>query len=271
MLLTHSDPIRKNNVNITGNLNSTSTLIFAHGFGTDQTAWLPVIEAFKNDHRIILYDNVGAGKALPEAYSPNKYNSLQSYADDLTNICERLNISNAIIVAHSVSAMIAVLTTIGSPQFFKKMILIGASPCYRNDPGYTGGFEQKDLDDLYRAMDTNYFAWVSGFSSMAMANPDRPELAQSFADTLSAIRPDIALAVARVIFQSDCREKLQKLDKETLLIQTKEDIAVPLQVAEYLHRHISNSKLIIVNASGHFPHISASQEIVNAIQHFLIE
>jgi sigma-B regulation protein RsbQ len=263
------DPIVKNNVNIIGNPNASETIIFAHGFGTDQTAWHTVADAFANDYRIILYDNVGAGKSVPEAYSSNRYNNLESYADDLIDICEALNIKDAIMVAHSVSGMISLLASIKSPQIFKKMVLVGASPRYRNDEGYTGGFEQSDLDGLYQTMDTNYFAWVSGFSAVAMANPDRPELAHNFANTLSSIRPDIAQAVARVIFQSDHRADLQKLNKQTLLIQAKEDIAVPLQVAEYLHNHIGNSQMVVVNATGHFPHISAPTEIINSIKVYL--
>ncbi|MCU0517662.1 MAG: hypothetical protein MUC60_12535 [Oscillatoria sp. Prado101] len=38
-----------------------------------------------------------------------------------------------------------------------------------------------------------------------MRNPETPELAVEFARSLAAIRPDIAQAVARVIFQSDHR------------------------------------------------------------------
>lgn len=265
----HPDPVVKNNVNIKGDPYAKETIIFGHGFGTDQTAWHTVADAFKNDYRIILYDNVGGGNALPEAYSPNKYNDLFSYADDLIDICDALDIKDAIMVAHSVSGMISVLASLKKPQCFKKLVLVGASPRYRNDEGYIGGFDQSDLDGLYQAMDTNYFAWVSGFSSMAMANPDRPELALSFANTLSAIRPDIAQAVSRVIFQSDHRSVLADLDKSTLIIQSKEDIAVPLQVAEYLDRNIRNSKMVVVNATGHFPHISAPTEIINAIKEFL--
>ena len=263
------NPIVKNNVNIIGNPNADETIIFAHGFGTDQTAWHAVADAFKNDYRIVLYDNVGAGNAQPEAYSSNRYSDLHSYSNDLLDICKVLNIKDAIMVAHSVSGMIATLTALKVPQYFKKIILVGASPRYRNDEGYTGGFEQSDLDGLYQAMDTNYFAWVSGFSSMAMANADRPELAQSFASSLSAIRPDIAQAVARVIFQSDHLNDVPHLQKPTLIVQSEEDIAVPLEVAQYLHKNIENSTMVVVKATGHFPHISAPTQIIDAIKEFL--
>lgn len=263
------DPIRKNNVSVLGSSNSSSAIIFAHGFGTDQTSWKDVYPHFTDDYKVVLYDNVGGGKSDPAAFSPNRYDNLNSYADDLLAICDTLEISEAIMVGHSVSGMISLLASIKQPERFKKLILVGASARYLNDDGYAGGFSQDDLNGLFQAMANNYYAWVSGFAPAAMANEDNPDLAESFAQTLSAIRPDIAQSVARVIFQSDYRNELHKCSTPTLLIQTQRDIAVTMEAAEYLHNNIPDSELVVVNAEGHFPHISAPQEIVKAIQNYI--
>lgn len=262
---------RKNNINIEGNLDATQTIIFAHGFGTDQTSWSNVKRAFKDDYRLVLYDNVGGGKADPKAFSPIKYNTLNSYADDLITIVKELKLQDAIVVAHSVSSMITLLASIKEPEYFSKVVFIGASPRYLNDENanYMGGFTQPALDSMYETMTTNYYAWVSGFSAAAMGNPDHPELGQSFARTLSEIRPDIALSVAKVIFESDVRKELPKMKKKTLLLQAHEDIAVPAEVAEYLNQNISGSKLAYIDATGHFPHISAPAEVITAIKSFI--
>lgn len=262
---------KKNNVSIEGNLNAPETLIFAHGFGTDQNSWEKVKEAFAADYRLVLYDNIGAGKSDPNAYSPIKYNVLQTYADDLLAIIEDLALKDVKVIAHSVSSMITVIAANKKPQLFSKLVLIGASPRYLNDEsvGYIGGFTQSVLDEMYETMTTNYYAWVSGFSAAAMANPEQPQLGESFARTLGSIRPDMALSVAKVIFESDVRNELALVKIPTLLIQSDADIAVPNEVAEYLHQKIANSKLINVNATGHFPHISAPQEVIKAIKTFV--
>jgi pimeloyl-ACP methyl ester carboxylesterase len=99
-------------------------------------------------------------------------------------------------------------------------------------------------------------------------NADRPELAQEFAANLQAIRPDIALGVAKVIFESDHREELEKLDLPTLVLQSQSDVAVPVEVGGYLARHIRGAKLEMLDATGHFPHWSAPEKVTQAILSF---
>lgn len=219
-------PLKKNNVTVLNPDSKEETMIFAHGFGTDQNAWQQVIKPFEKEHRVVLYDNVGAGNADPSAFSLNRYDTLESYAEDLIDICDALNVKHAIMIGHSVSGMISLLAAIKRPDLFSKMILIGASPRYLNDRDYVGGFDQSSLNSLYQAMENNYYAWVSGFSVAVMDNPERPQLAESFGASLGAIRPDIAQSVARVIFQSDHRDSLSKLDNKVLLLQTRQDMAV---------------------------------------------
>lgn len=255
--------LERNNVKILGS--GDRTLVLAHGFGSDQSAWRYQVAAFAPNFRIVLFDHVGAGKSDFTAYSPKRYSSLYSYAEDLLDLCADLKLDRCILVGHSVSGMISLLAALVEPQLFSQLIFVGASPRYLNDDGYVGGFEQSDLDALYASMSSNYYAWASGFAPLIMGNPDRPELAKEFANTLVAIRPDIAQAVARVIFESDYRSELPRLQVPTLILQPSKDVAVPLEVGRYMAGKISQSQLININAQGHLPHLSAPDVVTKAI------
>ena len=258
-----SSILQRNNVNVLGN--GSETIIFAHGFGSDQTAWRHQVAAFSSDFRIVLFDHVGAGKSDFSAYSPRRYSSLYSYAEDLLDLCAELKLTKSILVGHSVSGMISLLAALVEPECFSQLIFVDASPRYLNDVGYVGGFDQSELDALFESMSTNYYAWASGLAPLVMGNPDKPELAQEFANTLIAIRPDIAQAVARVIFQSDHRAELPRLKVPTVVLQASDDIAVPPEVGQYLADHIPYSKLMNIDATGHLPHLSAPGVVTNAI------
>lgn len=261
----------KNNIHITGNVNAENTIVWGHGFGTDQTSFSEVIKYFEKEYRIVLYDNVGGGKSDINAFSPLRYSTLNGYVSDLGNICRFLGLRNVIYVGHSVSGMIGMLTAIKHPEYFSKLVLLGASPRYLNDPShnYTGGFNQEDLDALYEAMSANYYAWASGFAHMVIPHEDRPHLAEQFAATLSAIRADIALLVVRAIFESDHRESLHLCPLPALIIQTTDDMAVPEEVGEYLHRNIPGSTLAKVYTHGHCPQVTAPQELYRIISDYI--
>jgi sigma-B regulation protein RsbQ len=255
--------LQRNNVKVLGD--GEETLILAHGFGSDQTAWRYQIPELQTRYRIVLFDHVGAGKSDFDAYSPRRYSSLYSYAEDLLDLCAVLKLNQCGLVGHSVSGMVSLLAALVEPDRFSKLIFISASPRYLNDVGYMGGFEQTDLDALYAAMSSNYYAWASGFAPIAMRNPDKPELATEFANTLAAIRPDIAQAVARVIFQSDHRADLPKLKVPTFILQASDDVAVPMQVGQYMAAKIPKSQYIPIDATGHLPHLSAPDTVSRAI------
>ncbi|ASZ12533.1 alpha/beta hydrolase [Chitinophaga pendula] len=265
------DIIQKNNIHIIGNPDATQTLVFGHGFGIDQRSFAQVTPAFENEYKIVLFDNVGGGAADINAYSPKRYESINGYVADVADILQQLNLQHVTFVGHSVSGMIGLLTAVQHTDSIEKLILLGSSPRYLNDPekGYIGGFDQPTLDSLFETMEGNYHAWAAGFSVLAMRNDDRPELAAAFAASLQAIRPDIAIQVAKAIFYLDYRNELAKVTQPALIIQTTNDIAVPAIVSEYLEANIPGSKRVSVQTQGHFPQISAPEEVIEAIRSFL--
>ncbi|HEY8954550.1 alpha/beta hydrolase [Chitinophaga sp.] len=265
------DIIQRNNIHVTGNPDSPQTLVFAHGFGIDQTSFSKVIPSFEHDYKIVLFDNAGGGKADKKAYSPKRYESIHGYVTDAADIIQALDLRSVTFIGHSVSGITGLLASVHYPGIIDKLVLLGSSPRYLDDPkdGYTGGFDHHALNSLFEAMEANYHAWAAGFSKLAMRNEDRPELAASFARSLENIRPDIAIQVAKAIFYLDYREVLSKVTLPVLVVQTANDIAVPAVVSEYLEAHIPNSRRIKVETEGHFPHISAPEEVIAAIQSFL--
>ncbi len=261
--------VERNNVTITGNRHAERTLLFVHGFGTDQTAWQMIVPAFATDHRIVLLDNMGSGGSDQRQFFQHDYLNLNGYVRDLLAVCDELELREAVLVGHSVGAMIGVLAAIERPRHFARLALIGASPRYLDDAHYRGGFTEEDLSALYRNVTLQYTEWADQFAAAAMGNPERPQLAAHFASTIKTMKTSHALTALCAIFQSDHRQDIARLQLPTLLIQSREDVAVPMEVAEYMHRHIAGSRLQIIGATGHLPHISAPDEVIAALRTFI--
>ncbi len=257
----------RNNVRVFGK--GTQPMLFAHGFGCDQNMWRFITPAFENDYKIILFDYVGAGKSDVSAYNAERYASLQGYAEDIEEICAELNLKNVIIVAHSVSAMIALLAALQQPAYFSKIIMIGPSPCYINDSDYTGGFERKDIEGLLETMEKNYIGWSNFLAPEIMGNKERPELGTELVESFCSTDPVIARRFAEATFFSDNRQDLGKNKIPSLLLQCSDDIIAPTQVGEYLSRNLPNSTLKIMKATGHCPHMSEPAETIAFIKEYL--
>jgi sigma-B regulation protein RsbQ len=259
--------ISRNNVRVDGN--GAATMVFAHGFGCDQTMWRFLAPAFGERFRTIAFDLVGSGGSDLGAYDRTKYGSLHGYADDLLEILDECATGPVVFVGHSVSTMIGLLATIKAPERFAAQVMVGPSPCYINDGDYIGGFAREDIDELLETLDANYLGWSSSLAPVIMGAPGRPDLSAELQDRFCRNDPDIAKHFARVTFLSDHRADLAHSKVPALILQCSDDLIAPRTVGDYLHRHLPNSTLHVIENVGHCPHMSAPTESSRAIDAFL--
>lgn len=244
-------------------------MVFAHGFGCDQNMWRFVEPAFRADFKTVLFDHVGAGGSDLSSYDRDKYASLAGYADDLVELCREMQLSDVVFVGHSVSSMIGVLASLKAPELFKSLILVGPSARYIDDGEYVGGFSEQQIGELMEFLRENHMGWSAAMAPAIMGNPDRPDLGQELTNSFCRTDPDIAKQFAEVTFRSDNRSDLAQVKTPTLILQCSEDIIASPEVGEYVRRNIPGSKLVMLDATGHCPNLSAPDQVTAAIRGFV--
>ena len=263
-----ADVIQRNCVS-RGGVPSGRPMLFSHGFGCDQAMWRFVAPDFAVDHRVVLFDHVGAGNSDLSAYDTQKYASLRGYATDVVEICRELELTDVVFVGHSVSAMIGVLALQEAPELFGALVMVGPNPRYVDDDGYVGGFSRADIVGLLDALDSNHLGWSTQMAPVIMGNPDKPELTEELTNSFCRTDPDIARQFARVTFLSDNRADLASVSVPTLVLQCTQDVIAPECVGRYVHEQVPGSTLTQLAATGHVPHLSAPEETTAAIRAFL--
>ncbi|MBW3550766.1 MAG: alpha/beta hydrolase [Proteobacteria bacterium] len=248
-----------------------TSMVFAHGFGCDQNMWRLIAPFYEDRYRTIRYDLVGSGRSDLSAYNSNRYDTLQGHADDLIEVVREFAEGPAVVVGHSVSAIIGMLAGIKAPELFQAHVMLGPSPCYINDGDYVGGFSREDINSLLETMEGNYLGWSSSMAPTIMGAPDRPELAEELTNSFCRTDPEIATHFARVTFLSDNRADLPKLHAPALVLQSSDDLIAPLAVGEYMARTLPDPTLRVISNVGHCPHLSAPAESMAAMDEFLCE
>jgi sigma-B regulation protein RsbQ len=259
---------RRNNVTVTGNPHG-RTVVLAHGFGCDQNMWRLTVPALTRDYRVVMFDYVGSGRSDPSAFSEDRYASLDGYARDVVEVCEALDLDDAVFVGHSVSAMIGVLAADLAPQRIGALVMVAPSPRYIDDEGYRGGFSAEDIDELLASLESNYLGWSAAMAPVIMGNADRPALGDELTNSFCATDPDMARVFARTTFLSDTRDALKTVQVPTLVLECTQDVIAPREVGAFVHQAIPGSTLVTLDATGHCPHLSAPEATNEAITAFL--
>jgi len=165
--------------------------------------------------------------------------------------------------------MIGVLASTRRPDLFDRLVLVGPSPRYVDDDGYRGGFSAVEIDELLETMDDNYLGWSAFIAPVIMGNADRPELGEELTNSFCRTDPAIAKRFARTTFLSDNRDDLAAVTTPALVLQCREDVIAPPEVGRYVHEHLAGSELVLLDAVGHCPNLSAPDQVVDAITAYL--
>jgi sigma-B regulation protein RsbQ len=68
---------------------------------------------------------------------------------------------------------------------------------------------------------------------------------------------------------SDNRSDLGRVSVPTLVLQCSNDVIAPVAVGEFVRDHMPDATMVLLEATGHCPNLSAPDETAGAIHDFL--
>lgn len=244
-------------------------MVFCNGFGCSQHIWRHLTTALSQHHQLVFFDYIGTGETDPKAYDPQKYASLAGYAQDVVAICEALALRDVVLIGHSVGATIALLAATAAPTYFKQVVLLAPSPYYLNEPGYYGGFERADVEQLLAMFDRDGHQWAIPFANLLLGPTTAHSAMEELTTYFCEMDETVGRQLARITFLSDHRTDVTHLHLPTLIIQSAQDAAVPAEVVAYLAQQLPEAKQVQLPTMGHCPHLSAPLETIAAIAAFV--
>jgi len=102
----------------------TPAMVFVHGWTCDRSYFAPQCEHFRESHRVIALDLRGHG----DSDAPEGDYSMSVLADDVAWLCTQLGVTGAVVVGHSMGAIVGIELTARHPQLVSALVLVEPGP-----------------------------------------------------------------------------------------------------------------------------------------------
>jgi non-heme chloroperoxidase len=209
-------------------------VVFSHGWPLNADAWdEQLFFMASNGYRAIAHDRRGHGRST----QTRDGNDMDTYADDLAELVEKLDLTNAIHVGHSTGGG-EVARYIGrhGTKRVAKAVLVGAVPPgmlkTANNPG---GVPIEEFDKIRAGVvaDRTQF-WKDLSAPFYGANRPGSKVSQGVRDAFWLMSMQAGFPAAydciKAFSETDFTEDLKKFDIPTLVIHGEDDQIVPINV-----------------------------------------
>ena len=267
---------------------SLQPLIFIHGWSSDSTQWYYVKKHLVKNYRVILMDLPGSGLSTKKT-QPNEY-SPESFAIDLDAVIENLGGIKPIVLGHSIGGMtiLSYCKIMGKELFDKVKGLVLIETTYTN-PVKTSLFanlltllEKPLLRPLCHLM--IWFApllqlsnWLKFFNgSLHLSNhftgfagtETKGQL--NLTSFLTAKAPVDVIARGMLgMFNYDATNILSQIDVPVLILAGSKDIMCKPEASYFMQKNIPNSKLEILEPSGHLGVLERNEQMTDYVEKFV--
>ena len=247
-------------------------IVLVHGTASSLHTWNDWTKDLKKKYRVIRMDLPAFGITGP---NKNADYSIENYTYFLQQFLMKINVAKFHLAGNSLGGNIAWNYAAEHPEQIEKLILIDASGLPTNKPQpavfkmaktpvlsslflYVTPkfFIKKNMEEVYADNTKVTDAIITRYHKMALRVGNR----QAFIDRA---KTDFKLGAKANL------EKLKSIQTPSLLIWGAQDSWIPLDNGKQMDRMLTNSKLVILENSGHVPMEENPAESLEALNGFL--
>ena len=160
----------------------------------------------------------------------------------------------AVICGNSLGSAIALQTALRFPEQVAGLILIGA------------GARLRVGNPIFEMIDTNWPACIDELVALSVDDGCSHELRQRVKDMHLVVGPRSTRADYAACNAFDVMDRVRTIAVPTLIIVGSNDRMTPPKYATFLNEAITGSELVVVDRSGHLPHLEKPNIVNDAIR-----
>ncbi|MGB9695511.1 MAG: alpha/beta fold hydrolase [Caldisericaceae bacterium] len=242
-------------------------LILVGGIAQQICMWKYQIEAFRNDFKVVVFDNRGAGKSE----KPDSGYSVDTFAIDVKAIIDSLKLDQPHILGVSFGGFVAQKVAYKYADFIDKLVLVNTA---FGGPKYVPPSMDVINNMIYGASGDNPLE--KGVNSLSLSftkeyfEQHKTEIEELVRCLLENPQPSYAYngqVMAGASFNME--EESKHIKNETLVLTAMNDRVVPEENGIMLSKNIPNSKLVQIPNAGHLSFIEQSELFNKVVRDFL--
>ena len=243
-------------------------VVFLHGVGGGRQGWAPQqAHVAQLGWRSLAWDMPGYGDSA--RVTPYDFVHL---AQALWHMLDAAHISQAVLVGHSMGAMVALQAWTQKPERIRAMVLAASSPAFgRSDGDFQKQFLAQRLAPLEAGKTMGDIA-DKLIPSMVAPGCNAPFLKPALAlarEGMAAIAPDTYRAALRALVQFEQRAALPTLTVPVLCLAAEHDRTAPPTVMEKMAQKIPGARYACLAGAGHLLHCEQPEAFNAELEKFL--
>jgi 3-oxoadipate enol-lactonase len=236
------------------------TLVFINGLGTDHRIWDGVLSALPAALSVLVYDLRGQGLSEPGAA---RYD-LPGLAADLEQLLQQLGTKAVVPVGFSLGGLVAQQLAHSYPERLRALILCATAGRIASAEVWQQRAQQVRQGGLVGIAEASMERWFS-----REFREQQPHQVSGYRRMLLGSEPSSYLAAVGVLADADLSERAAKLSLPTLLVAASADVATPPDGMRKLATHIRDSRLDVLDGSGHLLNVEQPEALASCIVQFL--
>jgi pimeloyl-ACP methyl ester carboxylesterase len=239
-------------------------VIFVHAFALNQTMWDAQVAALKDKYRVITIDMRGFGNS-DVVKGTSQMNEM---AADVRGLMKALAIDKAVMVGLSMGGYVLLAFYREFKDVVQALVLADTRASADSDEARANRLRSAEKAEREGSSAIADETTPKLLGDTTLAN--NPDLVERVHSIQAANSPDgIAAAQRGMAVRRDATGLLAEIDCPTLVIVGTEDKITPPPEAEVIHRGLRNSKLRVIESSGHLSNMETPEEFNKALIEFI--
>ena len=231
-------------------------VVLIHGWACDGSIWDGQVKALSPRYTVVTIDLAGHGQS-----GRNRADwTIAAFAEDVRAVIEKLQLKRVVVVGHSMSGYVILELARLIPDRVAALIPVDTLQDVEWKPGE--GFE-----DWIEAMSADFVPFTREFVTSMFPETADPALVERMASRMSAMPPDIGVAVLRAVFAYDKVATLAQV-KQPIRAINSDMLPTRLDVSR---RYAPQFQAVFVSGTGHFPMLEKPAEFNRLLEQAIEE